>query len=233
MNKETLQKFLVSRCISCTDLQANELEELMKSTLKTNEDFNLTAITDPSVFMEKMVLDSAVSLFDLDLNGKKVIDIGTGAGYPGLVLYILNPQIKLTLLDSTKKKINYLKDYVSNKKWDVNCVAERIEEYGRNHRGEYDFVFARAVASLNILLELAMPLLKQGGKLVALKGPDWEKEYVEAKSALKKMNCHLSKIYEEILPESDEKRAIVIIEKDQDSSLKYPRDFAEIKRKPL
>jgi 16S rRNA (guanine527-N7)-methyltransferase len=233
MNKEKLNEFLETRCISCTTLQADELEELMNSTLKTNEYFNLTAITDPFIFMEKMVLDSALGLFDIDLSGKKVIDIGTGAGYPGLVLYILNPQMKLTLLDSTKKKINYLNDYVTNKKWDVNCVSERIEEYGRNHRGEYDFVFARAVASLNILLELAMPLLKQGGKLVAMKGPDWEKEFVEAKSALKKMNCHLKKAYEETLPESEEKRAIVIIEKDQDSSLKYPRDFAEIKRKPL
>ncbi len=233
MNKEVLRKFLETRCVSCTDFQANELEELMNSTLKTNEDFNLTAITDPSVFMEKMVLDSALGLFDIDLSGKKVIDIGTGAGYPGLVLYILNPHMKLTLLDSTKKKINYLKNYAINKKWDVDCVSERIEEYGRNHRGEFDFVYARAVASLNILLELAIPLLKQGGKLVAMKGPDWEKEYFEAKSALKKMNCHMSKVYEETLPESKEQRAIVIIEKDQDSSSKYPRDFAEIKKKPL
>jgi len=233
MNKETLRKFLETRCISCTTLQADELEELMNSTLKTNEDFNLTAITDPSVFMEKMVLDSALGLFGIDLNEKKVIDIGTGAGYPGLVLYILNPQMKLTLLDSTKKKIYYLNDYVVSKKWNVDCISERIEEYGKNHRGEYDFVFARAVASLNILLELAIPLLKQGGNLVAMKGPDWEKEYVEAKSALKKMNCHLKKVYEEILPESEEKRAIVIIEKDQDAPLKYPRDFAEIKKKPL
>lgn len=233
MNKETLRKFLETRCISCTTLQADELEELMNSTLKTNEDFNLTAITDPSVFMEKMVLDSALGLFGIDLNEKKVIDIGTGAGYPGLVLYILNPQMKLTLLDSIKKKIYYLNDYVVSKKWNVDCISERIEEYGKNHRGEYDFVFARAVASLNILLELAIPLLKQGGNLVAMKGPDWEKEYVEAKSALKKMNCHLKKVYEEILPESEEKRAIVIIEKDQDAPLKYPRDFAEIKKKPL
>jgi 16S rRNA (guanine527-N7)-methyltransferase len=233
MNKETLRKFLETRYISCTALQADELEELMHSTLKTNESFNLTAITDPSIFMEKMVLDSALGLFDIDLSGKKVIDIGTGAGYPGLVLYILNPQVKLTLIDSTKKKINYLSDYVVSKKWDINCVSERIEEYGRNHRGEYDFVFARAIAPLNILLELAMPLLKQGGKLVAMKGPDWEKEYTEAKSALKKMNCHLKKVYEETLPESGENRAIVIIEKDQDSPLKYPRDFAEIKKKPL
>ena len=233
MNKETLRKFLETRCISCTTLQADELEELMNSTLKTNQDFNLTAITDPSVFMEKMILDSALGLFGIDLNEKKVIDIGTGAGYPGLVLYILNPQMKLTLLDSTKKKIYYLNDYVVSKKWNVDCISERIEEYGKNHRGEYDFVFARAVASLNILLELAIPLLKQGGNLVAMKGPDWEKEYVEAKSALKKMNCHLKKVYEEILPESEEKRAIVIIEKDQDAPLKYPRDFAEIKKKPL
>lgn len=233
MNKETLRKFLEKRCIPCTTVQADELEELMNSTLKTNESFNLTAITDPSVFMEKMVLDSAIGLYDINLSEKKVIDIGTGAGYPGLVLYILNPQMKLTLLDSTKKKINYLNDYVISKKWDVNCVSERIEEHGRNHRGEYDFVFARAVASLNILIELAMPLLKQGGALIAMKGPDWENEYLEAESAIKKMNCHLKKVYEETLPESEEKRALVIIEKDQDSSLKYPRDFAEIKRKPL
>lgn len=233
MNKEQLRKFLETRYISCTSMQADELEELMESTLKTNEIFNLTAITNPSIFMEKMVLDSALGLFDIDLSEKKVIDIGTGAGYPGLVLYILNPRMNLTLLDSTKKKISYLNDYVLSKKWNVNCVSERIEDYGRNHRGQYDFVFARAVSSLNILLELAMPLLKQGGELIAMKGPDWEKEYAESKSALKKMNCHLKKVYEETLPESKESRAIVIIKKDQDAPLKYPRDFAEIKKKPL
>lgn len=233
MNNETFQKFLDSRCISCSDEQVKQLEELMRSTLKTNEVFNLTAITQPSAFMEKMLLDSALGLFDIDLTDKKVIDIGTGAGFPGLVLYILNPKVKLTLLDSTKKKINYIKDFVSDHKYNIECVSDRIEDFARIHRGEFDFVYARALAPLNILVELAIPLLKKGGKLIAMKGPDWEQEYNASQGALKKLKSHLQKVYEENLPESEEQRAIVIIEKDDETPSKYPREFADIKKNPL
>ncbi|HNX16146.1 MAG TPA: 16S rRNA (guanine(527)-N(7))-methyltransferase RsmG [Bacilli bacterium] len=233
MNKEALRKFLISRCIPCSEEQANQLEKLMNETLKTNELFNLTAITDPSIFMEKMILDSAIGIFDQDLTGKKVLDVGTGGGFPGLVLYILNPGMKLTLLDSTKKKIDYLDEYAAQNNFNIEGVTARVEELAHRRREEFDVVYARAVAPLNILLELTIPLLKIGGTLIAMKGPDWENEYIAAKSALKKLNCRLKKVYEETLPESNEQRAIISIVKDRISPIKYPRPFADIKRKPL
>lgn len=233
MNKETLKLFLFSRCIPCSDGQANELEELMNSTLETNKLFNLTAITEPSVFMEKMILDSALGVFDLELADKKVIDVGTGAGYPGLVAYILCPEMQLTLLDATKKKIDYLHDYCAAHQYDVETITGRVEEYAANNRETYDVAFARAVAPLNVLLETIVPLLKVGGKLVAMKGPGAEEEYIQSQNALKKLNCHLQKVYEDTLPECQEKRAIIIIVKDKTTPHKYPRQYSEIKKLPL
>lgn len=233
MNKKALKEFLISRCIPCDDYQINQLEELMNQTLKTNELFNLTAITDPSIFMEKMILDSAIGLFDQDLDDLKVIDVGTGAGFPGLVLYILNPEMKLTLLDATKKKIDYLKNYCLEHDFHVDFSNVRAEEYARAHREEYDVAYARALAPLNVLIETVIPLLKVNGKLIALKGPSAFEELDKSQKAFKKLNCHLQKIYEETLPESEEKRSVIVIVKDEISSPQYPREYKNIKSRPL
>ncbi|MFA7032740.1 MAG: 16S rRNA (guanine(527)-N(7))-methyltransferase RsmG [Bacilli bacterium] len=233
MNKQTLKEFLISRCISCDDNQINQLEELMRQTLETNKLFNLTAITDPSIFMEKMILDSAIGLFDQDLTNLKVIDVGTGAGFPGLVLYILNPEMKLSLLDATKKKIDYLQNYSKEHQYHINFINERAEEYARGHREEFDVAYARALAPLNVLIETIVPLLKVNGKLIALKGPGAFEEIEKSGKAFKKLNCHLQKIYEETLPESDEKRSVIVIVKDEISSEQYPRNYKDIKSRPL
>lgn len=233
MNKETLKEFLISRCISCDDNQVNELEELMIQTLKTNELFNLTAITDPSIFMEKMILDSAIGMFDQDLTDLKVIDVGTGAGFPGLVLYILNPRIKLSLLDATKKKIDYLRNYCEEHQFQINFINERAEEYARIHREEFDVAYARALAPLNVLAETIVPLLKTNGKLIALKGPGAFEEIAKSQKAFHKLNCHLQKVYEETLPESGEKRSVIVIVKDEITSQQYPRNYKDIKSRPL
>ncbi|MFA6675734.1 MAG: 16S rRNA (guanine(527)-N(7))-methyltransferase RsmG [Bacilli bacterium] len=233
MNKEVLKEFLISRCILCDDHQANQLEELMIQTLKTNELFNLTAITDPSIFMEKMVLDSAIGMFDQDLTNLKVIDVGTGAGFPGLVLYVLNPGMKLTLLDATKKKIDYLRNYSEEHQYKIDFINERAEEYARTHREEFDVAYARALAPLNVLVETIIPLLKIDGKLIALKGPGAFEEIATSQKAFQKLNCHLQKIYEETLPESNEKRSVIVIVKDEITSQQYPRNYKDIKSRPL
>lgn len=231
MNKETLVNELALRGIKVSDTQLESLINLMKDTLTTNEKFNLTAIKDEEVFLEKMIFDSAIALQELDLTDKKVIDVGTGAGFPGLVLYILNPNINLTLLDSTKKKIDYLDNYCKDHKFKVNCVSYRAEEYPK--REEYDYAFARAVASLNILLELIIPMLKVGGTFIALKGMGFEQEIIDSEKALKKLNCHLVKIVEDELPDSKEKRVMIYIQKDKETNKKYPRSYADIKKLPL
>ena len=137
--------------ISYTDSQIDNLFLLMEDTLETNEKFNLTAIKDRNEFIEKMILDSALATVDLDLDNKEIIDIGTGAGFPGLVIKILNPLTKITLLDSTKKKIDHILDLSSKYGFDVEGVSLRAEDFARKNVERYDYAFARAVASLSIL----------------------------------------------------------------------------------
>ena len=233
MNKEMLINELNKRDISINKKAANQLVAFMKHILMWNERFNLTAIKDEDAFMEKMVFDSALGLTDLDLSNQKVLDIGTGAGFPGVVLYLLNPNTDITLLDSTAKKINLLKDYASENGFNYKTVVARAEEYARDHREQYDYVFARAVAPLNILLELALPLLKVGGTFIALKGPGVEEEIEQSQSALKKLNARVGKIIVDELPESLETRNIVYVIKDKETNKKYPRDYKDIKRLPL
>lgn len=233
MNKNELIKELDKRNISCSELQAELLEKFMKHVLSWNERFNLTAIKDESSFMEKMIFDSSIALTDLDLSNKEVIDIGTGAGFPGVVLYLLNPEAKITLLDSTSKKINLLKDYALENNYHYECVSSRAEEYARNNIEKYDYVFARAVAPLNILLELCLPLLKVNGLFIALKGPGMEEEVNKSSKALNKLGASIYKIIVDELPESGETRNIIYIKKDKKTNAKYPRDYSEIKKMPL
>ena len=233
MNKERLLLELNKREIVCNKEQAEQLEKFMHHILSWNEKFNLTAIKDEEAFMEKMIFDSAIALTDLDLTDKKVIDIGTGAGFPGVIIYLLNPKVNLTLLDSTGKKIELLKAYAKENGYKYNAVTARAEEYAQSHREEYDYVFARAVAPLNILLELCIPLLKVGGSFIAMKGPGLEEELNLCSNALKKLNCHIHKVIEDELPESLEKRNLIYITKDKETPKKYPREYKDIKKLPL
>ena len=148
-------------------------------------------------------------------------------------MYLLNKQADITLLDSTAKKINLLKDYADNNGYTYHTVVARAEEYAREQRGMYDYVFARAVAPLNILLELCLPLLKVGGIFIALKGPGAEEEIEKSQNALKKLNARVNKIIVDELPESSEVRNIVYIIKEKETNKKYPRDYKDIKKLPL
>ena len=233
MNKDLLISSLSLRGINITEEQYSQLEDLMESTLATNEKFNLTAIKDRDTFMEKMIFDSALPLANVDLTDKSVLDLGTGAGFPGMVLYILNPKIKLTLLDSTKKKIDYLADYCAMHNYKVNCVVGRAEDFARKNREKFDFVTARAVSELSILMELSIPMIKVGGSLIALKSLGVEQELDNASKAFKKLDCSIEKVYEDYLPESNEFRATVLVKKNKVTNSKYPRDYAIIKDRKL
>ena len=233
MNKESLITSLSLRGIEVSEQQVNQLVDLMDTTLLTNEKFNLTAIKDKEVFLEKMIFDSALALVNLDLTDKEVLDLGTGAGFPGLVMYILNPKIKLTLLDSTNKKIEYLKGFCAERGYKINCVCARAEDFARKNREKFDYVTARAVSELSILMELALPMIKVNGYLLALKSLGVEKEIDSAKNAFRKLDAHLAKVLEDYLPESKEYRASVYIQKDKITNNKYPRDYAIIKDRKL
>lgn len=230
MNKSQLIEELNKLNLS---FDIEKLESLMEDTLFTNEKFNLTAIKDKEKFRELMLLDSAIPLTLVDFNDKKILDVGTGAGYPGLVLSLLSNG-NFTLLDSTKKKIDHINEYVSNNNINnVIGVFGRAEEYISNHRNEFDIVIARAVSSLNILLELCISYLKVGGYFIAMKGKQGKDEIEQSKRALSLLGCKIVSINETELPESKETRINIVIQKEKDTNKKYPRLYKDIVNKPL
>ena len=233
MNREKLIQELSQNNISFDEKRIDLLFSYMKYTLETNEKFNLTAITNEDEFVEKMIFDSALVLSNTDLSNKKVIDVGTGAGYPGMVLRILEPNVKMSLLDSTKKKIDFINVFALANNLPINSIVDRAEAYSRKYIEEYDVAVARAVAPLNILLEIITPLLKVGGEYIAMKGANYQEEIDQACKALKKLDVEITNIKEFVLPESQEKRVLIHIKKNKTTSKKYPRDYSEIKRHPL
>ena len=233
MNKESFVSELSKRGIECNEQQLQLLWDFMHHVLKTNESFNLTAITDEEAFVEKMLFDSALLLNNQNFEGVDILDIGAGAGFPSVVVSILSPKAHVFALDSTAKKVEFIKDYASKNSLDVTGITARAEEFAKDNRDRFMVVTARAVASLRILAELAIPLLKVGGALIAMKGPGFEEEIKEAESAFKKLKCRVDYIYEDQLPESKESRSLIYIKKLEETPKKYPRLFSEIKKIPL
>ena len=232
MNKESLVLQLNKLGVS-DQSKIDRLEDFMMATLEANKSFNLTAIKDEEKFRELMILDSAYALkYDIFEN-KKVIDICTGAGYPGMVLATLSNG-EFTLLDSTKKKVVFYSNYSAKYGYsNVIPVYDRAEEYAKKHREEYDFAIARAVSELNILLELVLPLLKVNGIFIAMKGFKGLEELEKSQNALKKLGAAIEQIDEYYLPESNEKRINIIIKKIERTSHSYPREYKDIVKKPL
>ena len=233
MNKELFVKELNSRGINCDEKQLNLLWDFMRHVLRTNETFNLTAIKDEESFVEKMLFDSALLLNNQKFENLDILDIGAGAGFPSVVLSILSPKAHVYAMDSTAKKVKFIEDYAKQNSLDVTGITARAEEYARANRERFMVVTARAVASLRILVELALPMLKVGGVFIAMKGPGFEEEIAEAKGALKKLNAEIDYIYEDQLPESKEMRSFIYIKKIKETPTKYPRLYGEIKNKAL
>lgn len=226
MNKESLVLELEKLHLDTSKVDL--LEEHMKATLKANESFNLTAIKDEEKFRELMILDSAYPLKYFDFENKKIIDIGTGAGYPGLVMATLSKG-QFTLLYSTNKKVEFLRNFASKTGYfNVNFVCDRAENFARKHREEYDFAVARAVAELPVLIELILPLLKVGGCFIALKGSKGQDELKASKKALEKLGGEIYLLDKYELPESHEQRVNIIIKKVKEAPKKYPREYSEI-----
>ena len=233
MNKISFITELEKRGVSCNEQQLNLLWDFMHHVLETNEKFNLTAIKDEDSFVEKMLFDSAIFLNNQRFEGVDILDIGAGAGFPSVVLSILSPESHIIALDATAKKVNFIKEYAEQNQLNLSTICARAEEYAQQNRDKYMVVTARAVASLRVLVELAMPLLKIGGVLIAMKGPGFEEEIEEARCALNKLKCKVEYIYEDQLPESKEIRSFVYVKKMGETPKKYPRTFGEIKNNPL
>ena len=202
--------------------------------VEKNKVMNLTAITEPADIAALHFLDSVAMLTLADLKGKKMADIGTGAGFPGMPLRIVEPSIRLTLLDSLNKRIDFLKEVCDELGLsDVECIHGRAEEFAVGHRESYDIVTSRAVANLQMLSELCLPLVKVGGYFLSMKSVDSEQEVNDAKNAIKTLGGRIEKVVDYTIPGTDVQHRLIFIKKMQETSKKYPRTFAKIKKNPL
>ena len=236
MTKEELINFTNSNLAYKDPLTMDKfdmLEKLIDVTLETNEKFNLTAIKNKEDFRELMIYDSLLPIKYYEFSGKKILDVGTGAGFPGLPLAITTKGEYL-LLDSTNKKIRHICDVIDVFKLEnVHATCARIEDFAKLHREEFDYVIARAVASLNILSELCLPLVKVGGNFIALKGANGLEELEDSKRAIDKLGGAINFYKTDKLPLTNETRILIDIKKEKPSPKKYPREYSEIKSKSL
>ena len=201
------------------------------AVVKQNEVMNLTAITEPTAVAKLHLLDSLTVLTAADLKGKKLIDVGCGAGFPGVPLAIACPEAKVTLLDSLGKRVKWLEEILPQLGVEAECVTARAEEAVADRRESYDFATSRAVARLNILLELTAPYVKVGGAVLAMKGAAAREELAECAGAIKKLGLKLESVRE--FPIDGASHAVIVLRKVAPTPKQYPRRYAKIKQSPL
>lgn len=221
--------------VKVSPAQAEQFQAYLELLLEWNEKINLTAITDPSEVVEKHFVDSLTLLSHCKLKeGAKVIDVGTGAGFPGLPLKIVRPDIQLTLLDGLNKRLNFLGEVCSALGIQAERVHKRAEEAGLDHkmRESFDVVTARAVAPLNVLCEYCLPLVKMKGFFIAMKGPGAAEELQQAENALEILGGTDVKLISLELPEAGE-RSLVVVQKKEFTPKGYPRHGGTITKHPL
>lgn len=232
MNQNKFVEELNLLGINVTKDKLDKLEKYYNLLIEYNKVMNLTGITDHDEVYLKHFYDSLTLAKVVDLNNYKTLcDIGTGAGFPGIVLKIFYPNLKITLIDSLNKRIVFLNKVIEELGLEgIIAIHSRIEEYGIKNRDLFDIVTARAVAPLNILLEYSIPILKVNGLFLPMKANLDNEKY---DNALKKLNCTLEKTEQFLLPIENSNRSILLIKKQNETNLKYPRRFNLIKTNPL
>ena len=221
--------------IEISDNQLEKFDKYMQLLLKWNEKINLTAIVEPDEVKIKHFLDSLTVLKYIN-DEDKVIDIGTGAGFPGIPLKIMKPDTKITLLDSLNKRINFLNIVIEELGLkNIEAIHGRAEEFARNklYREKYDIAVSRAVANLSTLTEYMLPFVKVGGRCICMKGANVKEELDKAKNAIQELGGKIEKIDNFCLSNNDNGRNIIIIKKVKETKSKYPRKAGIPSKEPL
>ena len=233
--EQTFKEKLVKKCPELTSQMQQQFEDYMNLLLEWNEKINLTAITEEDDIILKHFVDSLTISEHIE-NGKTIVDVGTGAGFPGIPLKIAREDIKLTLVDSLNKRIKFLDDVIAKLKLkEVETLHFRAEEFGQNkkYRESFDIATSRAVANLSTLVEYLLPLVKVGGICICMKGSEIKEELQNSKNAIEILGGKIEKEIEFVLPESDIKRNIIIIKKIKTTPGKYPRKAGTPSKEPL
>ena len=234
MLEEYLKSGFAELGLECSDIALGKYRRYYELLEETNKVMNLTAISGEEDVARLHFLDCAAILNANDLCGKRVIDVGTGAGFPGLALKILRDDIDLTLLDCLDKRIGFLQRVCNELGYaDIPCIHARAEEIPTGFRQRYDAALSRAVARLNVLAELCMPYVKTGGVFIAMKGPECEAEIKEATSALSQLGGKVETVYKYTVPGTDAVHSVIVIRKHSSTPACFPRRWATIKKSPL
>ncbi len=235
INKELLKEESAKIGIQLDDTALERLDKYAEMLIETNKTLNLTAITEPDEVLYKHFVDSLSLLTVVDLKeGAKVIDVGTGAGFPGVVLLIARPDIKITLMDGTNKRLNFIADVLNEIGLSADILHSRAELAGKDkaYREQFDLVTARAVANMNTLSEYCMPFVKVGGVFAPMKAAKADEELDSAKGAIKLLGGEIQKVCHLNIQNCGE-RCIIITKKISQTPPKYPRASAQISKKPL
>lgn len=229
--EQALRDGLPGLNLSLSEETQKTLCDFGRAVVEQNKVMNLTAITQPEQVAKLHLLDSLTVLTVQALSGKRVIDVGCGAGFPGVPLKIACPEMELTLLDSLGKRMTWLQTVLPTLGVDAHCVTARAEEAVADCREQYDFATSRAVARLPILLELTAPYVKVGGAVLAMKGSAAKQELEESKKAIKALGLKLESVTE--FPIDDTSHAVIVLRKVSPTPRQYPRRYAKIKQSPL
>ncbi len=231
MMRKTLDEGLPLLGLDLPEAAREKLCAFGQAVVKQNEVMNLTAITEDTQVAKLHLLDSLTVLSCADLRGKRLIDVGCGAGFPGVPLAIACPEASVTLLDSLGKRMKWLEEILPQLGIQAQCVTARAEEAVASRRESYDFATSRAVARLNILLELTAPYVKVGGAVLAMKGAAAREELAECAKAIRVLGLKLEEVKE--FPIDGTAHAVIVLRKVAPTPKQYPRRYAKIKQAPL
>lgn len=219
------------------ELKADQIAKFIKykdSLVEGSKTANLTAIKEDEEIMKLHFLDSIAVLRYFDFKSKSICDIGSGAGFPGAALKIAEESLSVSLLECRQKRVNFLEKLISELELnDCKVLPIRAEEAGEELRESFDIVISRAVADLRLLSELSMHLVKKGGVMLAMKGPEPEQELAAAKKGIELLGGRVEAVHEYVLPWADTGRSLIVIRKEKITPKKYPRRFAQMKKSPL